>query len=398
MERFPAILIGGPPHSGKSVLTYSLTQALRQRGIGHYVMRAAPDGEGDWSNEAPPALVRLLRVKGHFTQDFAEFVCNSVANRHLPLLVDAGGRPTREQERIFDYCTHAVLLTPDEPSLVHWRTRVERHNLPILAELTSHLQGEDRVSDEGTVLRGIITGLERHEHAAGPTFDVLVDRLSTILYFDPDELYRIHENTCPVELVIHLDRLARTFGVPFAGKKPRWAPQHVLAVLDYLPEAVPLALYGHSPAWIYAAVALLAAPTDFCQFDPRLGWVRAKSLQLASLEPEAALQFQYYEGADYVHLAGFLPLAYVDYSELETLGAPPIPPGSGVILSGKLPQWLYTSLALTYRAAPWIAVYQPQIKQAVIVYSADPGRAVGECIQAVQVMGIELPSMIQEQL
>src|SRR5438552_6610469 len=45
----PAILIGGPPHTGKSVLTYSLSQALRKRSIEHYVIRASPDGEGDWS-------------------------------------------------------------------------------------------------------------------------------------------------------------------------------------------------------------------------------------------------------------------------------------------------------------------------------------------------------------
>ena len=44
MELFPAVMIGGPPHSGKSVLAYSLTQALRARGVAHYVLRAYPDG------------------------------------------------------------------------------------------------------------------------------------------------------------------------------------------------------------------------------------------------------------------------------------------------------------------------------------------------------------------
>jgi len=31
----PAILIGGPPHAGKSVLTYSISQALRKRNVDH---------------------------------------------------------------------------------------------------------------------------------------------------------------------------------------------------------------------------------------------------------------------------------------------------------------------------------------------------------------------------
>jgi len=47
MNQFPALMIGGPPHSGKSVLAYSLTQALRARQIDHYLLRACPDGEGD---------------------------------------------------------------------------------------------------------------------------------------------------------------------------------------------------------------------------------------------------------------------------------------------------------------------------------------------------------------
>ena len=62
MELFPAVLIGGPPNSGKSVLTYNLTQALRERGIQHYVVRAAPDGEGDWVSEADRSLVRTILV------------------------------------------------------------------------------------------------------------------------------------------------------------------------------------------------------------------------------------------------------------------------------------------------------------------------------------------------
>lgn len=64
MSLFPAILIGGPPHSGKSVLVYSLTQALRARGVVHYALRACPDGEGDFSNETDQAVIRLVRDPG----------------------------------------------------------------------------------------------------------------------------------------------------------------------------------------------------------------------------------------------------------------------------------------------------------------------------------------------
>ncbi len=39
----PAILIGGPPKVGKSVLTYNLTRELRRFNIPHYVFRASAD-------------------------------------------------------------------------------------------------------------------------------------------------------------------------------------------------------------------------------------------------------------------------------------------------------------------------------------------------------------------
>ena len=110
MTTFPAVLIGGPPHSGKSVLVYSLTRALRDRAVAHYVLRACPDGEGDWSNEAEQQHVRFLRYKGEFTPEFVEQMAAFLQRRHLPLLVDVGGKPTTDQEALFSYCTHAVLL------------------------------------------------------------------------------------------------------------------------------------------------------------------------------------------------------------------------------------------------------------------------------------------------
>jgi len=168
MERFPAVLIGGPPHSGKSVLTYGLTQALRRRGVAHYVVRAAPDGEGDWPNEAAQALVRELRVKGDFGPKFIAFVCESILGRHLPLLVDVGGRPTRDQERILDCCTHAILLTPDDQALARWQDLAHRHGLSVVAELTSRLEGRDQVLAREPLLRGVVTGLERATSLAAP--------------------------------------------------------------------------------------------------------------------------------------------------------------------------------------------------------------------------------------
>ncbi len=381
MDPFPAILIGGPPHSGKSVLTYSITRALRKRRIEHYVIRAAPDGEGDWANEADQARVRTLRVKGEFTQAFTDSVCDNLAHRHLPLIVDAGGRPTPYQERIFGCCTHAVLLAPDADRLVHWRDIAHRHVLSIIAELTSHLQGQQRVASTSPILRGTITGLDRSKTAAGPVFDALADLLAGILYRDPDELYRFHERHCPIETVIHLDRLARTLGVSLDSDEVRWEPQHVPLVLDYLPEKTPLALYGRGTNWLHTAVALLASPSPFAHFDPRLGWVAARQLSIGPPGGGYPVQFQLYRTPDYVHLEALPQSPYLEYGELDALSIPPLPARAGVILSGRIPYWLYTSMAISYRESSWIGVYQPQLKCAVVAYSTDPSHPIGGCVR-----------------
>jgi CRISPR-associated protein Csx3 len=382
MDHFPAILIGGPPHSGKSVLTYSLTHALRQLGIPHYVIRAAPDGEGDWANESKHKLVCELRYKGDFTPEFTDFICDSLRDRHLPLLVDMGGHPTAEQERIFDYCTHTILLTPTEAAHRHWHDIIARHHLPCIADLTSTLQGENALAATDSVITGVLAGLDRHKTAKGPAFQALVERIAELFTYDAVDLFRIHERLCVAELVIDLQRLARTFDVPFEGQKPRWKPYHLPAILNYLPSATPLGLYGRGANWIYAAVALLTLPAAFYQFDARLGWAQAQPLRVGT-SSQQLLHIDVQPLEEGVYLNCRIPQAYLFYDQLPHLVFPPLSASSGVLLGGKLPYWLYTSMARTYRAQPWIAVFQPQIECAVVIHSKTPLYTIGDCIHEV---------------
>jgi len=374
VELFPSILIGGPPHVGKSVLAYSLTHALRRRGVEHYVLRAYPDGEGDWANEADQRLVRRIRIKGEGTPEWVTRICRDIAARHLPLIVDVGGRPTPDQERVFDHCTHAILLTKDAAHRDTWQTMIVRHGLILLADLHSRLRGTSLVTDDGPVLRGVITGLERGTTAAGPTFDALVERVARLFAYDPAELRRSHLTSAPVENVIDLDRLARTLGVPFTGEKATWQPRHLPPLLDYLPEATPLGLYGRGPNWLYAAVALSARPAPFYQFDVRLGWITPPTLRLGPPLPGAPLQVCPVPRGTHTRLEFAIPRDYLDYDEADGLAVPSVSPHQGVVLSGKLPHWLYAALALTYAPlVPWLAVYQPQWEtQAIVVSSRVP--------------------------
>jgi CRISPR-associated protein Csx3 len=377
-DQLPAVLVGGPPHSGKSVLIYSLSQALRARGVEHYALRACPDGEGDWSNEAPSELVREIRLKGPWTPQWVQRISRDIQRRQLPLLVDVGGRPTPEQAEIFVHCTHAVLLTPDDAARDWWRELVAEQRLPVLADLRSVLSGQNHLASDTPVIQGVLAGLERNSQAQGPAFDALVDRLAQLLAVDGADLRRRRLAEAPVELAIDLDRLARTLAVPLRGEQPIWEPRHVPLLIDYLPAATPLAVYGRGVAWIIAALARLAYPAPFLNFDTRLGWVQARPLHLQDAPVAYPLRFIVDRSQTAFAVTVVAPDHYVDYDEIGEAAAPRAPAGAGVIQSGKLPLWLFASLAITYHSAPWLAVYQPPLGGSVVVHSVDgrwpPGR------------------------
>ncbi len=371
MELFPAVLIGGPPHSGKSVLSYSLTQALRAMKIQHYVLRAYPDGEGDWSNETDQSTVRAIRVKGEGTKMWVAQICRDIANRQLPLIVDVGGRPAAWQEEIFNFCTHAVLLTPDEDSQKVWQGYAQRYGLLTIANLRSELQGKNKVDEEQPVLRGVISGLERGQTAQGVTFKALLRRLAALFSYAQEELRRWHLSAAPVETVLDLPRLAETL----TGGRI-WQPQDLPLLLDYLPAQSPLALYNRAPNWVYAALALHAFPAPLYQFDPRLGWVKTPPLKIGPAATDALWKAQRSPINGGYCFEFSITRSYLDYSEAAGLLAPPLPPGKGLLISGKLPMWLWTALARIYQPAPWLAIYQPQVG-AVVVSSSTPGIEVG---------------------
>ena len=130
----PAILIGGPPNAGKSVLTYNLTRELRRREIPHYVFRTNPDIEGGWFLQGDLEIVRQIQLRvsdyRHWTDIFRQVVCRDLAHRYLPLIVDLGGLPKDADNCIFQVCTHSLLLLKDEDeevrkSAAQWLKKID---------------------------------------------------------------------------------------------------------------------------------------------------------------------------------------------------------------------------------------------------------------------------------
>lgn len=367
-NRFPAILLGGPPHSGKSVLAQGLTKALTQANIQHYLLRAAPDGEGNWFHEADRAVAEKLRRKGKYTPAWIERMCHDIAGRPLPFLVDIGGRPEPWQEAIIDQCTHAILLTTDDASLVEWQERVAHYNLLVIASLTSRQTGESYLAENsGPVIQGVISQLERGQAAAGPVFEAVLNRVSALFDYSYAELLSIHTEQAPVELVVDLPAMYRHLNP--ARPDYIWQPADLPRVFDYLPQDTPLALYGRGPAWLYAAVANYIFPQPFYQFDVRYGWIKPVTFTDSPLG-STPINLNIEQTPLYQWLKIELPEDYLVYQPELPLALPsPEQREVGIILDGKLSNWLYTSLTLFYRSAPWVAVYYPHLDQAVIVVS-----------------------------
>ncbi len=386
----PAVMIGGPPHSGKSVLVYSLTQALRERGVPHYVLRACPDGEGDWTNEMEQDDAQTIRVKGQYSPAFIAEAVRYVKQRQLPLLVDVGGKPRPWQEVVFDHCTAAILLVAkdvDEPAayernLVHWMDMMKQHGVPLLGQLQSVLGGENRLLSRTPWITGVLGDLQRGSVASGPAFEALVERLAQLFLGAAPALEPWHLGQAPVEIVLHLPRLARTVGAPDGV----WQPQQLPMLCDdYLPVRTPLALYGRAPNWLYTALALLAAPADVWLFDAREGWVMPPTLPLSnnplSAQPGWQARLRTASAPEAVVVEMGKEGQFLKRGEPQLLPLPLTPPDRGVILSGPVPFWLLVAAARQYMAqCRWMAVFYPQGQGAVVVHSKDPRYHLGQLI------------------
>lgn len=385
---FPAILIGGPPHSGKSVLIYSITQALRKRNISHYALRACPDAEGDWANEIPQPVVRILRkpVKGVFTPDFTNRVINYLKKRHLPLLVDVGGKPQDNQFDIFSECTHAILLVADNPespatyeqNLTYWREMMRERDVPIIAEIQSTLTEASSLIANDDMIIGRQAGLERGDFADGPVFDALIDKIATLFTYDEQHLAQIHEDMRPRGTqYIDLPKLSAEIG---DGNR-FWEVAELPQLIERVPAKRGVSVYGRSAIWIYTALTMNAYPAPFASYDAKLGWVLPPYLPNHEVTEDDDWTVALIETENYLLLEMNVRSQYLDIEDLDKIPLPSFTTDKGLMLSGRLPIWLYCAVARQCSdEVPWIAIYQPQLEGGAIIYTKDPKMPVGTII------------------
>lgn len=141
-----AVAFLGPPHSGKSVLMNAIRVRMQeelppenfQRDF--YVLRACPDGEGDWFSEIPTEVALTLRYKNRFDDEFVNRICEALERLRQQkrlLLVDCGGKIDRKNQRILNLCTHTIIVSRDPEQIPLWRGAAQSSELQILAETES---------------------------------------------------------------------------------------------------------------------------------------------------------------------------------------------------------------------------------------------------------------------
>ncbi|MGB9853119.1 MAG: CRISPR-associated ring nuclease Crn3/Csx3 [Candidatus Kapaibacteriota bacterium] len=151
------IAIIGNPHTGKSVFLKVLRNQLQsrlapetyQRSL--FVIKACPDGEGDWFGELGEAEGKIYRYKNSFDTDFARSIANHIdliKNEKSLLFVDTGGKIDRYNLEILSKCTHSIIIGTDEVSIAEWRGASKLVELNIIAEIISSKHDVSRIVSE----------------------------------------------------------------------------------------------------------------------------------------------------------------------------------------------------------------------------------------------------------
>jgi CRISPR-associated protein Csx3 len=191
----PAILIGGPPNSGKSVLSHALNQAILQAQpqLKTHLFRTNWDGEGNHTYETRDrARVEQLRQENNpklqhqpnSAQKIAQFFQNRA--QEIPnirqmidlTLVDIGGKTERDRLPVVQACTHYIVISNDPQKVSEWRDLCEPYLQPLVV-IHSVLEARLEVLQTEPFLEVVAGPWERGQNCVVP--EVVIDRVLSVL-------------------------------------------------------------------------------------------------------------------------------------------------------------------------------------------------------------------------
>lgn len=146
----PAIMIIGPPDSGKSVLAHSLFKSLLSDHPEIYLQRANWDGEGNYilelGDETSEEICEQFKSsnKGGLSERFFPYhakVILELRRQKKLVIVDVGGMIQPEKIPILEACTHYLIITSQREAIESWHEFCQvRGNLIPVAVIYSVLE------------------------------------------------------------------------------------------------------------------------------------------------------------------------------------------------------------------------------------------------------------------
>lgn len=401
------VAIGGPPHSGKSVLIAVLRWLLAQ--YLYAIVEAAPDGEGitGWSHEADQKLVKVVRHKGKFLPEFVEWVCDSIRNSTAPItfadlggmLLDAdenfapvGVKLTPQNERILGECDYIIVIASPKyaEAVPVWIQEASRLGVKPLAILESVLEGaEDEVFESGVPLKARITRLDRDDPPVGSTTARALADLLEKMAGDTVEKTDGSETAD-----VNFPRLAEGLNLTIhhGGMNWDWSPTVASGLLQLVCATMAgkqeVNLWGNcSAGWPYHVLACgLAQRVRY--YDPKvsMGYVPLPEVQPQG-EGSCNLDWRVEERDKYSFVEYVIPRQIFDVKDLPAVVPPTVTSGKGVVICGKGPWWLTGTVCRNYAraGAAWVAVFTPQESSRCLVDSTTWSELNSDCGPAVVV-------------
>lgn len=161
------IAFTGSSNCGKSVLARALISELKKlKSINfqndYYLIRACPDGEGDWFGDLLKDEYKVFRIKKVFDITFVKEIVKSINKQKeykKLIFIDCGGKISKENQNIFNICTHSILVYKDKKEFDHWAGALKICGVNILAVIKSS-KGEFKSRSTGSN-RYVLYNLDR---------------------------------------------------------------------------------------------------------------------------------------------------------------------------------------------------------------------------------------------
>ena len=153
-QKAKVISIVGPANSGKSVFIKELRKELNKT-LGQkfrkefFIIRACPDGEGDWFGDINPEEGKQFRHKKIFDDDFVNRIVQDLKNikeSKKYILVDCGGKIDKKNQLIFNESTHAIIVSGDKEKVHEWEGAIKASELELMAVIHSKTKNISKIT------------------------------------------------------------------------------------------------------------------------------------------------------------------------------------------------------------------------------------------------------------